>query len=420
MPRWSQYLPRGVGVRRTPAYTRTYAVRSTRAAVRPRKRRVVARYNRRVTVRRRASRVRTMAVPLSAPSWLRNKSPFLRAALAKSACSMLWLRSIINPWSAPIDACNPTTPPIYSERVRAMCRANITASANSPSGTGTMFAIMCRFTPANNNSCMRFSDTTAWVTANNVITVLSLDNNHNGPYAGSDFNVAPLVNMWCPVSMGLRIRYTGTADNMGGSLYFFESPAHRNVATSGQSLDVINSDPMTVIKPISYDWQSVVWTGPGMPAETQYSNSIEDTTLLNPFCLYIFGQCATTAGVNFQVEYWTNFEVTGKIARRAILSEFDQTGAYAASNTLKADVQQGTFTNGPPDDEVRATFATDRSREAAGSYLDIVAGVAGLYALDNLSVVPPPPPPPPPSYDEWLDLINPLHPWHIPTWFANE
>jgi len=243
-------------------------------------------------------------------------------------CTIKWLESLLDPFNGPQDACNPYTPPIFSERNRAWVRSQLSA-ANFGSDDAAGSAIICaRMQPANNQACMTYSTTAGYDSFTDIIGETGqTPTNNNSRYIDSVFLTETGSNQWAPVSLGVRIRYTGPAEKMQGRLFMFESDPHEDqVANEATVLNVMAQNNVIEL-PITYEWQTLVWSGPVLTNEFNYNTAV-DNQAANPYCLVLllFGVNDTTAQ-SFAVEYTCNFEVTGVVARSTQMSERDTEGS---------------------------------------------------------------------------------------------
>lgn len=258
-------------------------------------------------------------------------------------CVAKWIESLLNPFTGPMDACNPYTLPCFSERVRVFFRKAISSAVFNTLGDGL---IVMRAAVTTDNAAALLSTTLAYV--NDTYDVVSAAVNSqfflNSPYTASTFSGVPAGgNQWATVSYGFRIRYVGPVDQMQGWYQFLEMPAHLSATTVGYTVEMALAEEGLVQVPISYDWVTCTWSGPQIEAEMQYNTTTAGNTV-NPYTLLL-----KVSGVNnpaaqaFQIEAFHNFEVVGRIARSTFLSESYPTQAAAATQGMRAKRETDTL-----------------------------------------------------------------------------
>jgi len=117
---------------------------------------------------------------------------------AAQTCSWKWLRQLLNPFEGPNDACNPYTPPIYSERMRAWLRQGI--GSNNFNAAGNAIVLM-RFQPTSDIEMCRLSTTAAYVSGSTAFTTATptlLTN--NSAFTSSQFTDTQSGMQWAPVT----------------------------------------------------------------------------------------------------------------------------------------------------------------------------------------------------------------------------
>jgi len=272
----------------------------------------------------------------------RNAPPSVTEALRQQhPCVYKWFKSLVSPWSGPLDACLPYLPPVYTERLRVFARNSISSSAFNGSGNA---GVGLYHHPGNDQNYLMRTSTGAYVNDNTAWSTIAATNiPHNGPYTLAQFGDGD--NACAVVSSGIRFRYTGPADQMQGSIVILESPAHTDMDPS--TVVEIMSETAAVSLPVSQEWQSGVWTGPQHNAEFAYQSNAAGAPFANTLLIVLFRGMATAESQNFAVEAYTNFEVLGRLARGAIYSEQDYVGAGKAQQIVQERAGGTTLGNVP-------------------------------------------------------------------------
>lgn len=248
---------RAYAARKTGGYTRRRYIGTRRAAARITGLRsrttMVSRYVGRGAIRQRAAFLRAGDMAVAR----------LRAGMKLSPCVDKWLKSILNPFDGPLDACNPYCPPVYSERMRLWARFPfIPSDRKSDSVPGLPVPLMVFAAPGSDGwftvappaVAASYSETTSFP------TYCASAYPNNSPLTTASFSAQ---NSFAIVSMGLRVRYTGNADSMNGFIGLFEDPNHDNLmATGTYNQQHIHQDSAYKIVPVSTDWVTIVWSGP--------------------------------------------------------------------------------------------------------------------------------------------------------------
>jgi hypothetical protein len=151
------------------------------------------------------------------------------------------------------------------------------------------------------------------------------DFDHNGDYRLIDFTNNDIMGR--VVSSGIRVRYSGTQLNLGGTLYCLEQPSHQTLVGFGIS-DLLAFDRCKTV-PVSRQWTVCTWQ-PVTASEFNYTDLVSEPagTAHNNLCIAIMSEPGNT----FDWEYFINFEVIGDKARGKTVSHsaVDLTGRIIA------------------------------------------------------------------------------------------
>jgi len=152
-------------------------------------------------------------------------------------------------------------------------------------------------------------------------------------FSGSNFvqaSMAPGALEYRTAGFGVRIRYTGTNDNMGGTVYCYRSPSNSEV--NGLTFDEISGYPETTRYVLDRQWKTVVWKV-CRPDDTDFATSTADD-----YPVVIMVQSATGAAVPFDYEVVNFHELIGSTIQNTTASHSDPIGnGVAQANSSKAD-----------------------------------------------------------------------------------
>jgi hypothetical protein len=284
-------------------------------------------------------------------------------------CLSNYVKSLHDPKNS-VPACIPIFPAVDSYKLKTFVR---TSAATGGSGFGCI--MLCPNKGVYNNStCLRVSG------AGNTAIVSTVLNHVNYLYttysANSPFDTTQMGDgadkMQCRlVSACLRIRYTGTQFNMGGTMTAAVSPRHETWFSS-----VYNAADISALKgarkiPITDKWVELLWF-PVDRTELDFKDPIVDNLLLDNESMILHLQ---TPAVNqpFEVECFMNYEVIGRDAR-------GQTPSFASS---KFDEAVGML-HGGGDTTQGAKSSFDQIRDVFNTGRQIVGAAKTAYDMYNV------------------------------------
>lgn len=323
----------GAATTYTPAYTRTYANDTVAKRYKKKKYYAVKRGGSRRKYIRGLLTLRPASLRSGRLSGFAVRPPAVRLA-SKNAmlpymkpCTRKWMDSLLDPFGGPADACNPLTPPVFSERLRTFARVTVTSGMFNAAGN---FAAVVFPTPANDTGCLFTSTTAAYAAdATAFATACPTANVSNSQFGNINFSGA--LSQFAIVSYGLRIRYIGKADIMMGQYVLIESPGHYDIKTATSSPQSVLALDQCRFLPISYDWTTIIWGGPQHPAECCFASSssasgnVVGTNVPSVLTLLIRGVTDANAQT-FQMELFMNHEIIGTGSRGQQYSEQDLAG----------------------------------------------------------------------------------------------
>lgn len=150
----------------------------------------------------------------------------------------------------------------------------------------------------------------------------------NAPYTASQLSNEEDGFTYRLVSAGLRIRYTGTTLNQGGSVYAISHPSHADLNQA--TLDEIRALNVTKNFAVDRDWASTLWC-PVLPADYAYRFVLNAET---PNMLFIVS-CPSGTPLSFEFEAHCNFEYVGAPIRGMTPSQADAVGFTAVQSALQ-------------------------------------------------------------------------------------
>lgn len=222
------------------------------------------------------------------------------ASTSLSECAVKYMSSLINPFNdGPAEVCIPDDATQPSQKVKVWARGIFYTSTTNGLGSISMIGALC-----NTNSLGWTSGATSnqpgVVTSGQTGSVQVLGNH---PYA----NVAGTNIRARLVSMGLRIRYAGVNDGLGGTVVGFVHPSHSTVA--GMTTANMLAYPDAVKYPCQRQWVTMVYS-PVVDAETDYS-----ATDANPnvaFGAFLISAPNLTS-IPYDYEIFQNLEYVGTV-----------------------------------------------------------------------------------------------------------
>lgn len=160
----------------------------------------------------------------------------------------------------------------------------------------------------------------------------------NSMFATADFGNAPLAQ-YRIVSAVLKIRYSGTQLNLGGTVRALQHPNHETL--SGLNAAAIEGYRQSKRFPVSRDWDQVVYC----PLTDQY-NANPGASVALPYSIpFMAFLVSSTASNEFEYEYYVNYEMVGRNIRGQTICVKDPAG-YAAITSAMA-VEGGAFRGSP-------------------------------------------------------------------------
>jgi len=274
----------------------------------------------------------------------------IMSRMVAQPCTIKWLGSLLDPFNGPQDACNPYTPPIFSERTRPWGRTQLTTGSFGTDAGAGMAAFVVRMQPASDVAQVLVSATINLDDPADALSIVCVTPRYNNSrYTSTQFSDTSTNMQWAPVSLGVRIRYVGPAESMQGRMFFYESDPHQDVIDNDMTITQVLQQNNAIELPISYEWQTLLWSGPVLTNEFNY-NIATANIAANPYCLaVVLVGVNDTAAQAFAIEYVCNVEVSGVYARATQLSERDSEGAGNVQSAV-INVRKGKSMTGVGED----------------------------------------------------------------------
>jgi hypothetical protein len=177
-----------------------------------------------------------------------------------SPCTVNYAKALADPWNPQTtqDVCLPDTNAVSSFKFHTRSRGTMTVNSSG-------FGYVAVSPVALANSALQSVSFSNLGTGASVSTVPVTTNtawntsiNSNSPFGNTNTSLLPLMR---PVVVGVRIRYSGTELNRGGSIAFYKSKSLNNSeSASGQSFATILLANTCNVASVDRKWHGVTWT----------------------------------------------------------------------------------------------------------------------------------------------------------------
>jgi hypothetical protein len=231
-----------------------------------------------------------------------------KATYHLSPCSRDYLQVLCNPFLAIKDL--PCVPDLYdspSKKVRTRVRGTVVIGTNNFG-----FITYCPFAGAGSDEssiCYSSSGTTfvgTTITFDGAATGTSLGSNSQAPYQSTAFGALNANVQYRVVGSGLRVRYTGTELNRGGTIIPFRHPQNEDV--TGLNIGLAMGFQETQAIQVDRKWHMIAWV-PTSAGNYQYQT--QPTSNSNPFNRITILLSGTPTNT-FEWEIVSYFEYTGQ------------------------------------------------------------------------------------------------------------
>lgn len=152
--------------------------------------------------------------------------------------------------------------------------------------------------------------------------------NTNAPYLAADIGPAPLAQ-WRLVSAMLRIRYTGTTLNLGGTVHGLFHPEQESL--TGITIPGLDLYKQTARMSVSRDWQTINFCP--STQDGGYTEAADNAALGRP---YFMGFIVNSTPSNtFDFEFYVNVEYAGRNIRGQTPGTNDPVAYFAAAEAMR-------------------------------------------------------------------------------------
>jgi hypothetical protein len=212
----------------------------------------------------------------------------------------------MNPFDTEAGACVPVLPCLDSAKRKIFVRGT---GYVQPNGFGCINAATSLCADGN-----AVSVTTGAGTGNSINTTTTANYAPNSELIQSNFTEQLVQGR--VVGCGIRVRYTGKAIDMSGTIYALEEPSHLN--TSAYNVAKMEAFDKVKKVPFGRDWVVATWQ-PVLPAEYAFSTNAYCSPYSEPNApLIIMMQTQANTGnevLSFEWEYFLHYESIGSSAR---------------------------------------------------------------------------------------------------------
>lgn len=250
-----------------------------------------------------------------------------RTAFRLSPCAEKYYDSLLDPFDGPADACVPILPSFPSQKLRVFSRGSFATSSANSNG----FVFMSPTASNDGQGAFKTGSTFAGTTLSNGVTGVSQVLMANSPFTASDFS-SGYVQARC-VSAGLRVRYSGTKMNAGGTVYILEHPNHQTLV--GYDTAAMMALDRCLREPLSDTgaWHTVCWAPVDQDEMDYLAASNPAASTAYPLAIFVV---SATAGVTLDYEVFANWEIIGSKARGLTKNSADPTGLALVQQTTRS------------------------------------------------------------------------------------
>lgn len=169
----------------------------------------------------------------------------------------------------------------------------------------------------------------AGTTFNPGAAIGAYGSNTNSPYLSSAFGNADELADFRLVSAGIRVRYTGTELNRGGSIVGLSQPEGASLSGAGTARSAFLAYNGVQSVPVGTGWVSVVWS-PTTYYDYDFTYQTPGVVAECPMGILITSPVLT--GVSFDFEVVAHYEIMGQNIPDKTSSKGDVVGASAVAD----------------------------------------------------------------------------------------
>jgi len=245
-----------------------------------------------------------------------------RAGVYLSRCAQDYARCLVNPFTGPL-ACIPAFPIVMTRKCRVWSKGTFSTGSNAEGW------IVCdpQLGAANDLTCvMGTTPANAGTTVNIVVSPATASFGSNSDYVSGQFGINDI--QFKVVACGLRIRYTGTNLNMGGTIVALSDPSHNSL--QGRNYGQFQAEVTSKQFSFGRSWINILYK----PVLTQELDNHFSAGLVTPaptdptFFMGAFVNSAVP-GQPFEFEYYAVYEFEGANVRGQTPSHADPSGFAA-------------------------------------------------------------------------------------------
>lgn len=298
-------------------------------------------------------------------------------------CSQEYIVSLLNPYDS-YSACIPNFFPLKSQKVHAFSRATMTLGT---SGVGYALAYANAANDVANLVVTTATSVGTTASALNGFTNLASTPMAKLPYAQLAFTQNQVMARL--VSAGLRIKYIGRSDALNGLISTLEAPDHEDLAAL-TPVQIADYDQMENTRPKEDGWTYVNYSGPIAPGNLEFANTGYILGANGILSHIVVG----TAGDEYTVEFYQNFEYIGSSAVGKSQNHSDPVGYSKVSQVIKSAASDKPLSpaDGPG---LISQFATAMGKTIADNAPSVIAGglrsagetVLGIVNMDPSSIL---------------------------------
>lgn len=243
-------------------------------------------------------------------------------------CAKSYFQSLLDPYDSP-PGCLPIFPALPSLKGKCWVKGTMSSGIGSTAFISVHPQIANDTTIANSRSVIwsnsNWAPARSPTIAERTLSTAGIDTaNFNSPFTYSQFNTGSGAVEWRPVSIGVRVRYSGTELNRGGTIYAIEEPDHMDLNNEGVA--GLMAYPKCYRAHVTREWTTCNWL-PKRATEVEYTALSYYKNLSFPLMIMIVAPTADPASYDFEVVM--NYEAIGYQVPTRTMS-------YAADETVKS------------------------------------------------------------------------------------
>lgn len=337
--------------------------------------------------RRRQARQRPAPAPARRRQRRPRRAPVTRHGLSLSSCAMKYAKAIADPFSPEsAGACIPTFPSPDSMKVKTMTRAVTIVVGSSGVGGAFLCTSAASDVPIAAVTTAQFSGSVLTMPAVAVTGDFAFAY-PNAPFTMSDF-VSDSVEAR-QVSYGVKVGYTGTQLDMGGTIAGYFEPMHRTVAMDANNVQSISNLPYGSFENVDRRMNFRLQTASVDTHETIFEENV------NPYCnntettsydqvrqgacgvIVVYGKAGTT----FNIEIVQHLEYIGRAVASSVTPTHTDSRGFEMVQQAAGQLATATASNRQSSWSVMQRLLTHAASELAPVAMQgislVARGIAG-------------------------------------------